>query len=218
MCYFRVADATERLNTTLARHGHIACAPVDPSLAFSFPALDLYRVLGARCPQLSIQVFVHGLCDLHHVCIILIDHCFLLTVKCKVPYPPYLRSQASVAIDAYYEIWRQVDARVAQALRRDSPDWRLRNACASCTYHLEDEKPDHPSMLSQMDANNSLKRIARVRNNRNSEGIVTTTVNLERRDERTLINDYFLTPEEVDKYKDEVKKRLPTSAVKVRPL
>ena len=59
--------SSEPLNTMLTHHGHSACAPMDPSLAFSFQALDLYRVLGTRCPEFSIQAFVHSLCDLHHV-------------------------------------------------------------------------------------------------------------------------------------------------------
>lgn len=65
--YFRAANTHETLNTTLARHGHIACSPVDPSLAVSFQALALYKAMGTRCPQLSIQAFVRSLCDLQQV-------------------------------------------------------------------------------------------------------------------------------------------------------
>ena len=127
----------------------------------------------------------------------------------QVPYWPYLRTQATIAIDAYLEVQRLVDALVNNALRRDSPHWHLRNACTSCTYPLEDEKSLKYSMLTQIDANNSLKRVERVNKEHNSEGHVIGRTNLERHDQRRLDSGYYLTPEEVDKYKDEVMKQLP---------
>jgi len=121
--YFQATQPSEQLNTTLAPHGHIACAPMDPSLAFSFQALDLYRILGTRCPQLSVQAFVCGLCDHHHVSMVLLQLLPAHWDQSQVPYPPYLHSQATVTIDAYYETQCQVDACINQGLGHDLPEW-----------------------------------------------------------------------------------------------
>ena len=70
-------------------------------------------------------------------------------------------------------------------------------------------------MLSQMDANNSLKHIQHIRKCCDEEGNIIANVNVEHHDEHNLLNDYFLTPKEVEKYKDEVKKHLPASDIMV---
>ena len=57
------------------------------------------------------------------------------------------------------EIRRRVDSRVAAALGRDSPDWRMRNVCAPCLYTLDDEPELSPAMLVSMDGNQSLKLV-----------------------------------------------------------
>ena len=127
----------------------------------------------------------------------------------QVPYRPYLRTQATIAIDAYLEVQRLVDMLVNNALRCNSPHWRLHNACASCTYPLEDKKKLKYSMLTQIDANNLLKCVERVNKEHDSKGHVIRRTNLEQRDQHRLDTDYYLMPEEVDKYKDEVMKQLP---------
>ncbi|KAG9310644.1 hypothetical protein JVU11DRAFT_9219 [Chiua virens] len=43
-------------------------------------------------------------------------------------------------------------------LKRDGPDWRLKNQCPACSYKLEDEPHLQFSWLVSVDGNNSLKR------------------------------------------------------------
>ena len=45
------------------------------------------------------------------------------------------------------------------ALKRDSPDWKLRNVCPSCSYVLEGEPKLKFSMLYAVDGGNSLELI-----------------------------------------------------------
>ncbi|KAF8912259.1 hypothetical protein CPB85DRAFT_1252735 [Mucidula mucida] len=52
-----------------------------------------------------------------------------------------------------------VEARVKKALLRDSPNWRLMNACPSCLYKVDDEPPMKYAIHSAIDGNNSLVRV-----------------------------------------------------------
>lgn len=78
--------------------------------------------MNLRSPRLSIHAFVKALCNLH-----------------GIPFKPYLSRQFSIAHDLHLSIRSEVDLRVKQALGRDNPDWRLKNCCPACTYHLENE-------------------------------------------------------------------------------
>ena len=49
---------------------------------------------------------------------------------------------------------------VMEALRRDSPDWELKNCCPACMYTIQDEPPLLFKMLYAMDGNDSLKRVS----------------------------------------------------------
>ncbi|EPQ50029.1 hypothetical protein GLOTRDRAFT_21641, partial [Gloeophyllum trabeum ATCC 11539] len=162
----------------LVRQGFIGCSPLHPSVAISIRSLAVYRQSHRVCPRLSIQAEVRKLCHLHNV-----------------PYHRYLADQYSIAYDVYLEVLHRVHNRLEHALGHDEPDWRLKNACPACFYKLEDETPLKFSFLCQMDGNNSLKR---------------TDANVirkypERLDSRGPRTDYWLSPEEVDKFKDEVK-------------
>jgi hypothetical protein len=75
-----------------------------------------------------------------------------------VPYRPYLNSQFSDAYDTYLEILCHVDHHLNEALHRNTPNWRLLNACPCCTYKLKDELPLVLEWLFCIDGNNSLKR------------------------------------------------------------
>ncbi|KAF8575937.1 hypothetical protein K439DRAFT_1368611, partial [Ramaria rubella] len=185
-------------NVTMARHGYIGNAPTHPSLAFSTRMLQLLQVLTARCLQLSLQSFVKSICDIH-----------------RIAYRPTLRNQLSTAFDAYLEISRQIKHRVQTELQRNTPKWRLQNACVPCTYVLEDEPPLEHTMLVTMDGNESLKRMECAR--------------IEWQDMRTIQTDMHLNEEEVDRFKNEVKRRklpqhetndneLSTQAEQVRPV
>jgi hypothetical protein len=114
----------------------------------------------------------------------------------QVPFRRHMTKQFAIAFDAYLEILHRVDRRVAAALRRDSPNWRVRNACPPCTYKLVDEPELPHTILIEMDGNNSLKRFMEFMRSRQALP-----------DPRTHRRDYFIPPEEVDLMKDEVTKR-----------
>lgn len=107
-----------------------------------------------------------------------------------VNYQSWYRDQFSIAFDAYLDITRRVDACVNAALGRDMPDWRMLNMCPACNYKLEGEPRLPASRILAMDGNNSLKRVA-------GAGVA---------DDRVFSSDYFLSREEVDQFKDEVKR------------
>lgn len=79
----------------------------------------------------------------------------------QLPYRPYLREQFSIAYDIYLAIRSNVESRVLKELGRDSPNWRLRNACPACLYKLEGDLKLIFDMLLEMDSNDSLKRVLR---------------------------------------------------------
>ena len=111
-----------------------------------------------------------------------------------MPYRAYLAEQFSIAYDVYLEIIDRVDKLILSALGRDSENWRVRHACPACFYKLEGEAKLKYSFFCQMDGNNSLKRT----------NAMVQEVD-ERLDTRRSRSDYWLTPAEVDRFKDEVK-------------
>ena len=133
----------------------------------------------------------------------------------QVPFESWLSRQFSIAYDLYLDIRRRVDSLVQAALQRDSPDWRLRNACPACTYKLKGEPMLKFNMLFTMDGNDSLKRILR-------RGCADESVEeqvgpvIERYDPRTLKTDYYISRDAVDKWAQNVEQEMiPTQAVKV---
>jgi hypothetical protein len=115
-----------------------------------------------------------------------------------------LRDQFSIAYDLFLQVLNEVDNRVNNALDRDLKDWRIKNACPSCTYHLEDEPDLQYSMLGCMDGNNSLKRVARTSPGDDNP---SASVSIERQDTRVYDNDYYLTRAEVDAFQHEVMRK-----------
>ncbi|KAG1736957.1 hypothetical protein EDB19DRAFT_1989115 [Suillus lakei] len=130
--------------TALVHQGLMPCSPISPTVGITTEALDLYRVAHLRSPQLSIQAFVKTMCDLH-----------------GVGFHRHLSRQFFIAFDLYLQVQCSVAAMVAESLRRDSPDWRLKHACPACTYTLTDEPQLTFSLLYAMDGNDSLKRVLR---------------------------------------------------------
>ncbi|KAK7676308.1 hypothetical protein QCA50_020725 [Cerrena zonata] len=110
-----------------------------------------------------------------------------------VSYASWLRDQMSDAFDAYLWILRAVKVRIDSLLGQDGPDWRMQNSCPCCNHKVDGELVLHPTRLLAMDGNNSVKRVA-------SAGSA---------DERVLKSSYFLSREQVDRFKDEVKRRAP---------
>ncbi|KAJ6477237.1 hypothetical protein DFH09DRAFT_952052 [Mycena vulgaris] len=168
-------DAT--LSAGFVNLGYFPCSPSSAMVVVTVRVLELYRVTNLRCPRLAIQPWVKSLCDLH-----------------SVPFRPYLSTQFSIAFDLYLATRAIVDARVKALLHRDTPNWRLKNACPACMYKLEGEPPLALPFLSTKDGNNSLKRWGRrARTEDGAEGAST-----ERGDDRTVPGDYYLTRAEVD--------------------
>lgn len=151
-------------------------------------ALEVFRIQSLRCPRLSIKAFVKSLCDLQ-----------------GVPFKPYLQVQFSIALDLYLNVLAQVRGRVQAALGRDSPNWRLANACPCCLYCVEGEPELRFRLLATWDGNNSLKRLRRAEQvepindsdkpqlGKSKEGV----------DTRQAGGDYYLTREEVDRWSKE---------------
>ncbi|KDQ13444.1 hypothetical protein BOTBODRAFT_95129, partial [Botryobasidium botryosum FD-172 SS1] len=166
-------------NSTLARHGFIGTSPIDPHTAISFKVLETYRALRGRAytPR---QAFVRTIDDLH-----------------GCPHNHSAVRQFSNAFDVYIRILCEVDRRIAVCLKRDDPDWRLKNSCPPCSYKCEDEPALLFERLLTVDGNNSLKRF------RNAGAF----------DPRTFESNYFLTTEFVDKFQNEIKaKKKPTGS------
>ncbi|OBZ74357.1 hypothetical protein A0H81_05684 [Grifola frondosa] len=112
----------------------------------------------------------------------------------RVPYRSGLADQFSIAYDVYLDILDGIDRHVQSALHRDTPNWHMLNACAPCFYKLEDKTPLKFSFLATMDGNQSLKLVDNV-----------FRVGTPRKDSRTCRTDIWLSPDEVDQFKDEVR-------------
>ncbi|KAJ8455915.1 hypothetical protein ONZ51_g12302 [Trametes cubensis] len=164
------------INVTLALQDYMGTAPVRPSVAIGFKALEAYRQLHRVCPRLSIQAQVRTLCYLQ-----------------MVPVTTTLVNQFSIAFDMYLDILHHVDKRVNVPLRRNVASYRMLNACAPCLYKLQDEQQLSPALLVTMDGNQSLKLVDN--QYRSGEALADT---------RTARTDLWISPAEVDRFKDEV--------------
>ncbi|PPQ92080.1 hypothetical protein CVT25_008388, partial [Psilocybe cyanescens] len=103
------------------------------------------------------------------------------------PRHPHLADQLSSAYDAFLEINRTLHWRTQDALKRGH-NWEQLNVCVPCLYKTKDEPPLKFSFLAAMDANNSLKLVDRK----------------VRHDNRTTDSLRWITPEDIDVFKDEV--------------
>ncbi|EMD33855.1 hypothetical protein CERSUDRAFT_55723, partial [Gelatoporia subvermispora B] len=162
----------------LAQHGYLATSPTNPSLAISFKTLELFRRLRLRKPSFSVEAFTKVVCDFY-----------------AIPYRRTHRVALSNAFDTYLAIHRIIDRRINSTLGRDTPDWRVLNACLACCYELEDEAPLRFSRMICVDGNNSLKRMAKVADRQVGDSRVFSE------------SDYFLPEDYVNTYAHEVKAR-----------
>ena len=111
----------------------------------------------------------------------------------QVPHRSYLADQLSSAYDCYIEILRAVDQAVTQALGR-TDSWEKQTVCPPCLYKVKSEPPLKFSVLAAMDGNNSLKLV----DSAFRAGSVRT-------DTRSSASQRWISPGEVDIFKDEVK-------------
>ncbi len=91
---------------------------------------------------MSVQGFVHTLCDLH---------CY--------PIAGGLQEQFSICYDVFIAILENIELQVMRELGCTESNWHLKNCCAACTFKLEGEEELKFSMLGAMDGNDSLKRV-----------------------------------------------------------
>ncbi|KAJ6624401.1 hypothetical protein B0H10DRAFT_2212814 [Mycena sp. CBHHK59/15] len=184
-------DRSRRTNETLIMHGYIGASPEKVSLAFPLRLFEIYRQIHRVCPRYSLGALSRTLTNL-----------------AEAPQRSSLAEQLSVAYDAYLEIMRRVDSRASLALGRDAA-WFIHNVCAPCLYKLKNEPHLKFSFLSCMDGNNSLKLID-----------ATFRTGSLRADNRASTSFRWLTPEQVDVFKDEVadaQKRARESKKKKKP-
>ncbi|KAF9472022.1 hypothetical protein BDN70DRAFT_909241 [Pholiota conissans] len=163
---------------TLLRSGYIGATPERPSVAFSITLFEIFRQIHRVCPRLSIYGITKALSHIH-------GH----------SYKNHYAEQFSSAYDCYLEILREVERRCQVALKRDDPAWQHQNVCPPCLYRVENEPSMKFSMLISMDGNNSLKLV-------DSTFKAGTT----RDDDRVLPSFRWVSAEEVDQFKDEVKR------------
>ncbi|KAJ3889517.1 hypothetical protein GG344DRAFT_51442 [Lentinula edodes] len=173
---------------SLVRQGLFPCSPGIATVAVTTRTLETFRIQSLRCPRLSIKAFVKSLCDIQ-----------------GVPFKSYLQEQFSIAFDLYLAILSNVHQRVQRALGRDTPNWRLINACPCCLYRIEGEPALRFQLLCTMDGNNSLKRLARKERIGEVDGADQSMggTSKEHLDTRVVEGDYYLSREEVDQWSKE---------------
>ncbi|KAJ7016733.1 hypothetical protein C8F04DRAFT_1201568 [Mycena alexandri] len=155
--------------------GFDGSAPEQPALAFPLRLLEIYRQLHRVCPRFSLDAFSKTLTHLH-----------------DGPHKSALHDQLVIAYDAYLAILRGADTRCQEALGRTGT-WYMDNVCPPCFYKVVDEPYLRFSWLGAMDGNNSLKLVDPMFH-----------AGVTRADNRTSVHDRWLSPEEVDEFKDEV--------------
>ncbi|KAJ7692021.1 hypothetical protein B0H14DRAFT_3531662 [Mycena olivaceomarginata] len=169
------APDAKRTNETLLHHGYIGASPEKVSLAFPIRLFEVFRQVHRVCPRYSLSALSTTLTNLH-----------------ETPRRTSLAEQLSTAYDAYLEILHEVDTRTHAALGRDAT-WYTKNLCAPCMYTIQNEPRLRFRWLGAMDGNNSLKLID-----------ATFRAGTTRADNRTSTSFRWLTPEQVDAFKDEV--------------
>ncbi|KAJ7088984.1 hypothetical protein C8R44DRAFT_892604 [Mycena epipterygia] len=173
-CFVHTGDAM-RANQTLIQHGYLGASPEKVSLAFPIRLFEIYRQIHRVCPRYSIGALCTTLTNLH-----------------QGPRRPALAERLSTAYDAYLEIMRRVDACTDAAMGRDNA-WHIQNVCAPCLYKINNETPLRFSWLGCMDGNSSLKLVD-----------ATFWSGSVRPDNRSSTSFRWLSPEQVDVFKDEV--------------
>ncbi|KAF8491971.1 hypothetical protein BU17DRAFT_46258, partial [Hysterangium stoloniferum] len=100
-----------------------------------------------------------------------------------------------------------IDITINEALKRDTPHWRLQNACVPCTYIVEDEQPLEFSMQLTVDGNESLKCCEWNHGQKDEQGHMIGSPSIECMDSRQINSDMYLCWQDVDIFKNEVKHR-----------
>ncbi|KAF8335247.1 hypothetical protein F5887DRAFT_1079213 [Amanita rubescens] len=168
----------EGIAAALVRQGLIPCAPFNPQYAISIRVLELFRNLHNRCPHLAIQPFVKGLLDMH-----------------GIHYQMHYQKLFSIGFDVYLEIIEANRQAVLKFLKRDQPDYRLKNTCPACSYRLKDEVDQTFEILITFDGNNSLKHLRREGASDDDSAFGQSLP-----DSRRTPGDYYISREEVNRW------------------
>ena len=196
------------------------CAPFTPTFAISIRVLELYRNSHLRCPHLTIQPFVKGLCDLHGVSAQSFVGNMMSYPSYQLPFRPYLSQQFTICFDLYLSIWEAVRKRVQRALNRDTRHWRLRHTCPACSYKIQGEDDLIFKMLITMDGGDSLKRLLRrdacsvpaPGSEKDGQEVILGR-SCESKDSRKVAGDYYIDRERVNRWaKAMLEEMLPSSA------
>ncbi|KAG2337986.1 hypothetical protein BDR05DRAFT_865585, partial [Suillus weaverae] len=145
-------------------HGYLGCTPLYPTVAISLRTLAAYHQMHRVCPMFSFQAL-----------------CFLNEVT-------------TFNVHVYLQILQCVNQCLCIALKRNTPNWHLLNACPVCFYKVEDEPNLDFEWLVTMDGNNSLKRW--------DSAIYRTNARL---DSHKVQSDFWIDPNTVDKFSGEVR-------------
>ncbi len=132
--------------SAFVREGLIPSAPFKPGVAVTIRTMELFRRLRNRSPRLSVQAFSTTLCDMD-----------------LQPSRRHFEKQLTICYDVFISLVEGLEKRVKRALNRDSPDWRLANACAPCLYVVQNEPLQDASLLLTGDGNNSIVRMKNFR-------------------------------------------------------
>ncbi|KAJ7048972.1 hypothetical protein C8F01DRAFT_1003511 [Mycena amicta] len=168
------------ISSRLVKQGLFPCSPIFPAVAFTTRTIELFHAIHLRCPRLGKQGFIRSLCDLR-----------------SAPPHAHLQTQFTVAYDLFLRTRETIRLRVARDLGRDGPNWRLKNACPSCTFKVEGETELNPAIFVTVDGNNSLKRFGR---RERIDGEKVPGSMKERLDDRVPSRDYYLPRAVVDEY------------------
>ncbi|KAJ7753384.1 hypothetical protein DFH07DRAFT_960224 [Mycena maculata] len=172
---FSFTPSSRTANAALIRHGYIGSAPERPGFAFPIRLFEIYRQLHRVCPRFSLDALSKALTHLHYG-----------------PRKSSLQDQLVIAYDAYIEVMRGVEDRSRLALGRTGT-WYMDNVCPPCLYKTVGEPYLKFSWLGAMDGNNSLKWVDAI-----------LRAGTTRADDRISQHDRWMTPEQVDAFKDEV--------------
>ncbi|TFY51826.1 hypothetical protein EVJ58_g10360 [Rhodofomes roseus] len=158
--------------------GYLGTTPIRPSLAISLRSLELLRSIRRFKASYSVEAFAKLLCYYY-----------------KITYERRYREMLFNAYEIYLAMVRGVEKRVRGVLGRDSPNWRVLNACPPCGYQLDNEPDLRWQRMLCLDGNNSLKRLRPLGNRTQGDTRVFAD------------SDYYLPQDFVDTFAHEVKSR-----------
>ncbi|KAG2032281.1 hypothetical protein BDR03DRAFT_1015402 [Suillus americanus] len=145
------------------------------SPAIAMLTLELYHRIWLHKPSFSAEAFAKVICNLY-----------------KWPYHCCYQNVLADCFDVYLMMRCKVDQQVLEALGHNMANWWVLNSCPPCSYELEDEPELKFRKMIVFDGNNSLSRMAPLGGRKVG-------------DWRVFKSDYFLDPEFVDKFADEVR-------------